>query len=42
VRLPPGRSWIVVVLIVLAVVLGVWFVLAVPGCGSGSSGIGLG
>ena len=42
VRLRTGRSWLVAALIALAVVFVVWFVLTVPGCGSGSSGIGLG
>jgi hypothetical protein len=39
-RLRQGRSWVFVVVVGLTVALAVWFLLAIPGCGSGSSGIG--
>jgi hypothetical protein len=35
-----ARSWLVAALVALAIVTVVWFLLAIPGCGSGSSGIG--
>jgi len=35
-----ARSWLVAILVALAIVTVIWFLLAVPGCGSGSSGIG--
>jgi len=34
------RSWVGAILVALAIVTVVWFLLAIPGCGSGSSGIG--
>ena len=37
-----ARSWIVAVLLALVIVGVVWFVLAIPGCGSGASELGLG
>ncbi|HUH21422.1 MAG TPA: hypothetical protein VLZ09_06085 [Gaiellaceae bacterium] len=35
-----ARSWLVAIVVALAIVTIVWFLLAVPGCGSGSSGVG--
>jgi hypothetical protein len=35
-----ARSWLIAVAIVLTAVVIVVFLLAVPGCGSGSTGIG--
>jgi len=36
------RSWLIALLVALLVVGIVWFALAIPGCGSGSSGLGAG
>jgi hypothetical protein len=35
-----ARSWLVAILVALVIVTLVWFLLAIPGCGSGSSSIG--